>query len=157
MNFVNSVYEQNLRSTVNLNIFNDFIKALSFCVKTIMKLFASAVLFACFVPIIVYLWNNSIIEPIVPMVIPGTTLDSFNNYAVNYIDQIFKCLFGSAAYLFFDTLYVILIFHVILLTNILQKKISIINELVLDKKKSSTLDIKKKFIAIIQLHNEMLK
>lgn len=90
-----------------------------------------------------------------PMCLPWTTLDRIDEFVLNTIYHVFSLLCALIAYILFDTLFLLQIMHVILLTSILVRKIRHTNCMI--RNKSPELEVKINIRNMVLLHNEMLR
>lgn len=150
--FLSLLYEQNEHDDENLAIIANFMKLLTFCSKWLIGAYVYAVLAAFSGPAILYLMDGGR-EMMIPTSIPGTSVNSSSDYALNIIDQAFICIASGCIYLYFDLLILILVLHVGLMTDILIQKIRMITAAATNH--HSPVEIRKNFRNIVNVHNEL--
>lgn len=154
--FLEEIYIVNTNSIENRTTFAEFTTLL---VKTMKSLIAAAVCAFCTYmvsPAVLYLIDDSHLEPIVPWVLPGTSPGSTNmqHYLINQIFNVFVVFWSIDFYLLFAMFFTFLLLHVALLSNVMTNKLHGIDRMLLDKTMSNYA-IKMRLQNIILMHNEL--
>lgn len=152
--FLTQIYE-----TIENNIENSFsssrfAKILKVCAELIMLNYGCCILACITCPIIIYLLSGAH-ELMIPIYMPGMSLDSIEHYALNMIPQPFLSIYSGIIYAYFDLLFVIQMLHVILMTDILRQKVRAISEMAAASRQISHYEISLNLRNVINLHIEM--
>lgn len=130
-------------------------KLLRLCIKLMIICYSILATGVVLIPPISYYLDPTKLEPIIPVCLPWTSLDTTSEYILNLIYQGLCIIYGLIAYVFFDIIFLFKILHVSLLTNILRKKIGSITEMLTEK--APDIELKINIRNIIQLHKEVLR
>lgn len=145
---------------MRLKIFSDFIRMLSICVKVIVCGYSVAGSLVCLAPLLLYCLDNSVLQPIAPLCLPGTIYyESIDDYAINCIYCIFSVMYSTVAYVYFDGLFFFQILHIRLMAMILQQKIRSTNLYSVDAGPllpSTRFEMKINIRNMVMLHTELL-
>lgn len=151
---LHKIYQQNQHVFENQLLFQRFVDILEFLVTFMFIEYAVTYLVALMTPGISYLFTGTV-EYVSVAFVPGLSLDSWH--------CIFHCIFQEIlhsnsifVYCYFDLLFVVQVLHVILMTNILCKKIRAISRRIKVKRRNRRLEIALNLRNLIKLHNELL-
>lgn len=156
MEFLSRVYEQNQNIKQNWPIFDAFEKLLNKCFDTVMLFYLIAFVGGLYGPFIVSMAMYFVYDDrylVMPLVIPGTSLEIDDHYELNMILQLLIGQFCSLIYVYFDAISVLQMMHVILMANIVCHRIRA-TEIILLAKQPSHADVKINLRSVIQLQTE---
>lgn len=132
MQRLKKIYERNEGNAENATIFMDFVKLLRLCIVSMVISYLIAAIVCWLTPAFLYCIDSTRLEPMAPICLPWTTLDTMDGYVLNSIHHVFFAIYAIAVYLFFDSIFLFQIMHVILLARILQKKIRGVRKVIAD-------------------------
>lgn len=155
LNYLKTVYEKKYKTYENWPIFINFISLLKPCVKIMVINYAVCTVSFIVGPIIVYIFSNTAMEPLLPYFFPGLSPNCRVTFAINYIQQIYVMLYAFGAFTLHNVLFFVQILHVILLTNIQKTKIWRISRMAAAPE-PSYLKISMYLRTIVIAHNECL-
>lgn len=148
-----NVYERNITTREHFVLFCDFTILLEKVIKTLIIECGLTIVAFLAAPGILYILGGSQLEPILPFVIPGTTLNTTSGYILNYIHQFYAIsICGLGVYTLFALYFSFLILHVILLVNTMRSNLGFINKTALDK--GPVLEIRINLRNLVLIHNE---
>lgn len=149
------IYQQNDKTAENQSIFQRFIDVLEIALQFIIGAYAFALLVVLIGPIILYFFTN-IDGYLLITLIPGLSLDSWHRL-VHSIFQGIIAIECAAIQGYFDVLFVIQVSHIVLMGEILRKKVRAISRRLGVKQQKRRMEIAMNLRNVINLHNEMLE
>lgn len=158
--FLKNIYIKSQRSGDIDGVFASFQNTLRQCVTIIIVGYSWSCIIIASTPLILYSFDNSIVQPMVPVCLPGTSIyRSAYDYALNCLFSFLILLYGHIVQIHFDALLIIQVLHVILLSNILRQKVNCINGYTLDgqDKMAAHFEMKINVRNIVLCHNEFLR
>lgn len=157
IDYLSDVYKRNECTDENRSIFTRFTSMLRGFEKS--RLIGSVIMSAAFAisPVLVYYLSDSQLTVLLPMYWPGTSPTTTHiGYIVNLTYQMFAFYIGVLTYTYYDMLFIFQLFHVILLTNILSRKIRTVSKMASMKRPNAhVIDIN--FRNVILIHVELIR
>lgn len=154
--FLADVYEANLKTNEHRCIFDRFIKHTKRFVKWVW--FCGVFIFASYVisPALLYLFDNTHLEPMIPWVLPGTSSssDDMTDYLINTAYNVYAIFCGVGVYGLYALIFAFLLLHVSLLTDIIRHKLKAIDQIAAAER-PSIYEIKINLRNIVLIHNEV--
>lgn len=154
--YLKGIYKENERSREHNALFVSFTRNLrTFEKSRLVGSFVMAIAFAIS-PIIIYLVNGGL-AVILPMYIPGTSATGFPGYPINIFFQICAFYFGVLTFSYYDMLFIFQLFHIVLLANIMRRKIRIFNRVVMMDTHLARADLDEKMRDLLRFHVDILR
>lgn len=157
IDFLEQIYIANTNSIENRALFENFTKLLFKITKALSVTGIAACIIYMSSPAVLYYFDNSHLQPILPCILPGTTPGTANiqHFVCNSIYHVLITLWGIDNYVLFAMLFTILLMHVALMSNIMSNKLNGIHRRLIDNSSTSNLEIKTRFRNLILMHNEL--
>lgn len=155
-NFLEQIYVVNGKSVENRPSFMEFTVLLTKIMKTLV--FIGIFVYITYItsPAILYLFDDSHLESILPWILPGTQPGSENkrDYIINQFYNAYAISLTIAFYILFALLFTFLLLHFALLSELMRNKLRAINR-ALAKGELSQLEIKFELKNVIVMHHEL--
>lgn len=150
--FLAKIYEQNSKTAEHELILRRFASILTIAAQLVVANYSVGSLGILMSPAAIYCFYGTY-DVILPVVVPGTTLDTASEYAINLMVQAATMVYSCLVFIFCDLLFVVQMLHVILMVAILCQKITIIDGVT--ESRASQVEIKLNMKNMIDLHNDL--
>lgn len=117
------------------HILNKFTKFLSIFLRILLIDYACSAAILLTTVIVVNMFSSEYFY-VAPIYLPGVPIDTASGFVLHMIQHCSSMVHGFTTYAFFDGLNVLLVLHVLLMTNILREKVRIISEMAAEKQPS---------------------
>lgn len=151
--FLDSVYCRDRSVREDQYVYETFSKLFTTAVDIVFSYYVETVVLAIAMAVALNIFSPEYIY-VAPFQVPGVSLDTADGFALNTLWLFAMFSYGAVSYAFFDGLNIILVLHVLLLTNILCQKIQTIGKLVAQRRPSQ-MDTLGRIKNLIVLHNEL--
>lgn len=148
------IYQQNQNILENQSIFKRFMDIFEPFIHFVMIEYAIVTISAAISPGIYYLFNGTI-EYMAPFFIPGLSIDSWQ-CVWHFVLQAYLVVNTGFFYGYFDLLFFIQVLHVVLMIQILGKKVRAISRQCGTKRRKRRVEAAMNLRNLIDLHNEVL-